>query len=170
MSCSGIVFSLNSSAHFNTRHKTCTRTQTLSTASRPYCEGRMHASSLYLSMHASFSYLEVITMHLPFFRLMRSLSTLRIAKLVLAGKTTQLGVSSSDRGPAFRWHYTSRTSSDTFRNTPSATFMLHVFFHHSFVIHTLRFIHSKKQQRFKYCTTWNPFCWSQQGLAGHWLP
>ena len=107
LSCSGIVFSLNSCARFNTRHQTCTRTQTLSTVSRPYCEGRLHASSLYLSMHASFSYLEVITMHLPFFRLMRSLSTLRIAKLELAGKTTQLGVSSSDRGPAFRCKYIS---------------------------------------------------------------
>ena len=133
-------------------------------------------------------------MHLPFFRLMRSLSTLRITKLELAGKneiawrlgssatrrlitdllcgrTTQAhGVSSCDQGPALRWHYASRTSSDTFRSTPSDTFMLHVFFHHSFVIHTSRLIHPKKQQPFKYYTTWSPFCWSQPGLTGHWLP
>ena len=78
LSSSGTVFALNSSARFNTRHKTCTHTQTLSTASRPYCEENMHASSSYLSMHASSSYLDIIPMHLPFFRLMRSLSTLNL--------------------------------------------------------------------------------------------
>ena len=49
---------------------------------------------------------DIIPMHLPFFPLMRSLSTLRITKLELAGTATcvssQPGVWSSDRGPAFR--------------------------------------------------------------------
>jgi hypothetical protein len=48
LSCSGTVFSSNSSARFNTRHTTCTNTHTLSNASRQYCEENMHASSSYL--------------------------------------------------------------------------------------------------------------------------
>ena len=48
LSGSNTVFSSNSSARFHTRHKTCTRTQTFSTASRPYCDENMHVSSSYL--------------------------------------------------------------------------------------------------------------------------
>ena len=82
-------------------------------------------------------------MHLLFFRLMRSLSTLRITKLELAGKNEiawRLGSSAPRRliTDLLCGRTTPAVSPPTLFVPRPLThfFLLHVFFPHSFVIHT----------------------------------